>query len=134
MIAVIRKLWIGGYPLSAAFWKFYVGLDVLVILAAFPTTIVSALLNVNLVYPLLLIRFAILILTSVGVWRSAGHTVSSAEKPMAEMWAILARAVVVVWLFSIVLKNIAALMGMTWDQALSAAVSAFFRTLKSIGL
>jgi hypothetical protein len=107
---VIGKLWNGDYPLSTAFWGFYVGLSVLSIIAAVP--ILAVAINApdrihTIVYQVLVaIRIVLLIWTSVGVWRSAKTYVdSSIQRNVIAGYA--ARFVVIAWAVRVVAVNVA---------------------------
>jgi hypothetical protein len=110
MIAVIRKLWNGEYSLPVTFWGFYVGVSILSLLAAIPILLASYRLNVSVYSAIAAIRLVFLILVTVGVWRSAGHSIASPIW-MSRFWGVAARVVVTLWLCRVVWINAVALMG-----------------------
>ena len=96
MVAIVRKLWNGGYPLPISFWGFYIGGSILSGLAA-GLVLFASNENVYVFFLLHAIRAVILIVTSVGVWRSAKSEIASPIW-LSRMWGYVARYVVVVWI------------------------------------
>ncbi len=104
-MAVIRKLWNGEYSLPVAFWAFYVGGALLSLIVVAPVLLASYQFDVSVLSVVVVLRLALLIVTSVGVWRSAQRNIASPIW-ISRIWGIAARAWVAFWAVGFVWINI----------------------------